>query len=516
MKEIRCPKCKRLFQVASSARPVASVVCPHCGVRLRRRQSGTKPTQTPRPLTPPSKKRPEPAHTASVSARRQSQKDSSPLTSSSQSVPSPLKTFWKEHLKLLGWMAASALLLLGGMQLGQYLLADHRFEWVFASKSKLRCANSLQSTPDDGYVVAGNIMFSAAQSNVWAAKLDQDGEKEWEEVLNRSYRDSINDICVLADGSYVLAGMSEAMRPNTGEAWMFKLDVDGGQRWEYTKDTWNHSSAQAIHATSDGGCIVVGTEYENMGYYGLYDRYAWALKFDASGMVEWERRFEHEFTMAETVLEPAPGMYLIAGSIAEHRGEGWLCAFTAEGETLWERRYSEPGEERLIHELAITPDGGYIGIGGVNPSWDRSWDRGDRWLFKLDAQGKMVWERTFASLDSPDNQPRKVFESIQVAPDGGYVLTGYTILEMFGVLPPMSYEGPGFLQDSGLHQLRTDAWILKLNAEGNLEWEQKFGTGVANDVHLEPDGGYVIAGHLKSGKFLRPNPIVFKFKPEYP
>jgi hypothetical protein len=71
-----------------------------------------------------------------------------------------------------------------------------------------------------------------------------------------------------------------------------------------------------------------------------------------------------------------------------------------------------------------------------------------------------------------------VFKSLEPTADGGFVVAGGT--ESFG---------------AGA----TDAWVFKLDGNGNVVWQWTFGgtgTDSANAVHPTTDGGYIVAGSM--------------------
>jgi hypothetical protein len=77
-------------------------------------------------------------------------------------------------------------------------------------------------------------------------------------------------------------------------------------------------------------------------------------------------------------------------------------------------------------------------------------------------------------------------QSIQPLADGGYIVAGYT----------ESNDG----DVSGNHGGQ-DAWILKLNSSGAIQWQKALGgTGNENaqSVQLTTDGGYIVAGQTLS------------------
>ena len=142
--------------------------------------------------------------------------------------------------------------------------------------------------------------------------------------------------------------------------------------------------------------------------------------------------------------------------------------------------------DEFAHAVALADDGGYAIAGET-----RSFGAGsqDGWLVKLDAQGEEQWARAYGGAESD------VIYAVQKAADGGYILAGET----------HSAQGATASQ--------SDYWLLKTDADGEVEWERSFGNSkqslthateetsdVAHAVRQTRDGGYVLAGS-SSGSF---------------
>jgi hypothetical protein len=90
-------------------------------------------------------------------------------------------------------------------------------------------------------------------------------------------------------------------------------------------------------------------------------------------------------------------------------------------------------------------------------------------LLKLDASGNIVWQKTYGGLGDRAS-------AVQATADGGYVVAGST-----------TSFGAG----------NSDAWVLKLDASGNILWQKTYGGELydtAYAVQATADGGYVVAG----------------------
>ncbi|MEW5851478.1 MAG: MYXO-CTERM sorting domain-containing protein [Myxococcota bacterium] len=130
------------------------------------------------------------------------------------------------------------------------------------------------------------------------------------------------------------------------------------------------------------------------------------------------------------------------------------------------------------------PDGGYI-LAGRADAWGAE---GDGLIVRLNPCGDILWVRTYGGpgLDQ--------FLAVTQVPDGGFVVAGET----------QSVNLAG------------DAWVMKINAEGIMQWSQVIGgpdQDFAQSVSATSDGGFVVAAKTYSYGPNTPtwhNGLVFK------
>ena len=153
----------------------------------------------------------------------------------------------------------------------------------------------------------------------------------------------------------------------------------------------------------------------------------------------------------------------------------------------WERDFGGSGLDNC-GAIQQTQDGGYI-LGGTSPSGisgsktATNYGGNDFWIIKLDALGTEQWERSYGGTNDDS------LSCLQQTADGGYLLSGSSSSGISGSKTTTNYGA-------------SDAWVIKLDANGNKVWEKTFGGSgddVFSRVQLASDGSYVFAGSSSSG-----------------
>lgn len=136
----------------------------------------------------------------------------------------------------------------------------------------------------------------------------------------------------------------------------------------------------------------------------------------------------------------------------------------------WARHYGGSGDD-WANFIQQTSDGGYI-IAANTESFGV--EQSDIWIIKLSLSGKIEWQLTYGG-----SQDEEVY-AVREASGGGYIVAGYT--DSFG---------------AG----KTDFWVLKLDSEGDVEWQSTYGGSGdewATSVQQTSEGGYVVGGSSDS------------------
>jgi len=254
------------------------------------------------------------------------------------------------------------------------------------------------------------------------------------------------------------------------------------QYWARAFGGYRAPDAYDIQPLNDGSYILAGSI--DPAFNQSAD--VWVAKLSAAGDIVWQKMYGGaKGDWATAIRQTKDGGYIVAGKTYTYGAGGsdcWILKLDATGKVLWQKTYGGTLDDDAT-SIELLSDGGYLVIGGTGSFWTQ-----DCWMMKLDAKGKALWARTYSGQD------REYAAAVQPIPDGGYVMAGST-----------SSFGAG----------SSDAWVMKLGDTGEVEWQSTYGgpkSDGARSIRRTEDGGYVVAGYtssfgaqLSSGWILRLN-----------
>ena len=124
-------------------------------------------------------------------------------------------------------------------------------------------ARSIAKTTDGGYVVAGftasyGYTAGANDNNVYIAKYDNVGTKQWTTVLSGTNTDEAYSIIQTQDGGYVAAGMTLSFGDSKSDFYVTKVDNSGTFQWARTVGgTLGEEAYSIIENTNGSGQLIV-------------------------------------------------------------------------------------------------------------------------------------------------------------------------------------------------------------------------------------------------------------------
>jgi hypothetical protein len=234
---------------------------------------------------------------------------------------------------------------------------------------------SVQQTADDGYIITGycnNKGYGYASHKPWLIKTDAYGYKTWDRIIHGGATPSdsfarANSIQQTPDGGYIVAGYVRGISTSESDVWLIKTDPLGIAVWNKTfgkmyGDDPGDEEAYTVRQTNDGGYVLAAISRSN------YDYRGWVMKTDTSGEQQWEVTLETT-NMTCTVQQTADGKYMIFGNTpgAWYSGCVRLIKIGENGEWLWDRVIEDLPHSRAADALQVR-DGGYVVVSGYGPS----------------------------------------------------------------------------------------------------------------------------------------------------
>lgn len=358
------------------------------------------------------------------------------------------------------------------------------------------------------------VVFSCAKEDAEVAfnGLDSEfvGELVWVKNFGGSGNESAQAIIGTNDGGFAVLGYTgstdgdiAAKFEEENDYWFLKFDANGVLQWNKTYGGSMDDIGQSLVQTTDGGYALTGyamsIDGDATNNQGFHDN--WILKLDAQGVLEWESSYgfsghDHSYD----ILEASQGGYFFTGflditsaradgntekgnGLTSHGvGEFWGTKIDENGSIQWRGYFGGTNNDRA-HSVVQSNDGGFVMAGFTeSDDYDVSSTNGsyEFWVVKVDAFGNLLWEHSFGG------DGIEVAYDIAKTLDDGYVVVGNTFSDNGDVL--VNHGG-------------SDVWMIKIDAEGNLVWEQTYGGlefDLAQAVVQSKDGGFYITGNSKS------------------
>ena len=226
----------------------------------------------------------------------------------------------------------------------------------------------------------------------------------------------------------------------------------------------------------------------------------YVAKLDLDGNIIWQKVIGGDkYDFASSAIPASDGGFIVAGysesgSIAgSNTNHGYtdivLMKLDADtGNVLWSKLIGGKYGEATAFDNVIQPttDGGYILAGQSSSSQNgnvegRSHGSSDVWIVRFDDEYEIQWETLLGGVEYDDGT------TIHQTADGSYIMVGRTMSGNSG--------------DVGENNGNVDLWVVKIDADGNLLWQDALGgSGYEQSSAIQPtaDDGFIVAAFTRS------------------
>jgi hypothetical protein len=281
-------------------------------------------------------------------------------------------------------------------------------------------------------------------------------------------------------------------------SWSSSPDIDFFSYKLYESNNENMSNSSLVYTSveqSDTSTVISSISDNEIRYYQIIVIDKWGLQTGSnirvgSSYTMFMNIFGgNDFDNGNLVRQTNDGGYIIVGeSRSTDFGETGVCLLKIDsiGEQEWFQTYGfEWGgntNSGTGNSLSLNNDGGFIIVGKT--ATGTGLYGSSLILLKINSEGTEDWRKIIDPNDNGSSSSQgSVGYSIKNSDDGGYVIAGKYYHYNWG----------------------DKAWLLKVNINGNVEWENTFdvqGTdnwadnNILYDVVNAHDGGYIAVGQI--------------------
>jgi len=183
----------------------------------------------------------------------------------------------------------------------------------------------------------------------------------------------------------------------------------------------------------------------------------------------WDRTYLSVVPGTSSVEQTKDGGFIMS---ALSRGL-WVMKANPAGLPEWQKEYTPSGYsvccDSATRRVMQTSDGGYVIVGtALSNGYATGYDG---WLLKLDKRGSVEWSRTYGGPNDDS------FASGRQTSDGGYIVAGNSL----------SFGSP---YDA------SNGWVLRLDDQGRVLWQEVFPAQDIFSIDEMNDGGFLVAGAI--------------------
>lgn len=298
----------------------------------------------------------------------------------------------------------------------------------------------------------------------------------WSLTFGGAGNDSLWEMIRTDDGGLALSGYQSSADNSTADGCIIKLDRDYHTEWNRTYGGPAWDAIYGVAQIPDSGYLAVGytdrmPEQARRG--GII------MTTDRQGEPTWVGyTYEYEYADARSCVITPNGRGAIGGIM--YPGGNWHDDFAIwvgqlGGDLVWENHYGTANGSEFGMSIINTSDFGLALAGQRMVFGEHGVDSGSVMFVKVDADGRGQWLKNYT-------EDRSIAFAMQVVqtPDDGYALWG-----------AIGYSWP----DSGITDW--DAWLIKTDVNGDVQWQRKFDTGRDEwglGIIQTSDSGFVAVG----------------------
>jgi len=244
-------------------------------------------------------------------------------------------------------------------------------------------------------------------------KINKNGELIWKKNLHNAQIHSAREVSATADGGFVVVGYQK-LEDGKIHAYIAKLDAEGEMEWDNQLRMGNKSVALSVEVTSNNDYLLSGYQINEQTATDMF-----VTKINVHGILLWTKNYgTSEHDTGATVKMLPNGDCLMAGAIREQGiKKMYLAQLDSRGSIVWDKIHSLPNIANIQTSLQLTSNGGFAGVAYHENAFGKT---APIVLF-FNEKGELTHKQ---NIDS-QSESNTYIKDMEATNDGGYVLSGY-------------------------------------------------------------------------------------------
>ncbi|MDJ1174874.1 SBBP repeat-containing protein [Roseofilum capinflatum] len=315
--------------------------------------------------------------------------------------------------------------------------------------------------------------------------------QEWVQQLGSTGYDALGDVATDAQGNVFITGWvrgdidgneyqgGSGLPGSSGDGFLTKYDKDGNKLWTTTLGSAEADGFSGVDTDSQGNAYVVGSTLGSLdGHENLGKTDAFFGKYDGEGNLIWSRQIgtsEHD-NLAKLIVDKDDNIYTVGatagimeGTNSHHDYDALIQKWDSDGNLLWTRQMTSTQASRsLATDVTLDEATGDLLLTGYAAGTLDGQTAVGHWdvmVARYDKDGNKIWERQFGTTDQDLGQ------AIDTDSEGNIYVSGMVTEALEGET----------------HEGARDAFVAKLDKDGNLIWTEQFAQNGSTDPNRQGD-----------------------------
>ena len=249
---------------------------------------------------------------------------------------------------------------------------DKSWEQVFGDKGDNKGLCIKQINENEYLGIGYQMNPTNLNRNISFMHLNKNGEKVGQSTYQKEGNFLASDIEITSDNGFIIVGNKAKQDDDRSDTWVLRLNAEGEKIWEKILDKPGIDGAYSVIETKRGGFLISGYGYQPQG-----NCEARVIRLNKSGNLIWDKTFSRSlFDEARSGLEINNEEFLITGNTFSQKSGGWdiwIFKLDKDGQMIWNNTYGGMAEERVNHlidagkdEYALTGCTASKGSGGLD------------------------------------------------------------------------------------------------------------------------------------------------------